>query len=124
MLPMIGWGYSDQDEKTSFSSHQSPSISQDQGGGEKNVTAAEDIQLDRMHPIISDAAMSVAPPPPPAVNVISPTEDQPVTIATVELTETVPCDEPPKSDVGMVTVDKEDPTEDEVINTDTSNDVM
>ena len=128
----------DQDEETtSFSSHSTGTTSsshptesnvQDIVVAEKNVSVTEDIRLDKIHPIISDAAMSTAPPPAPVVNVISPTEDQPVTVATVEPVETVPSYEPtetvpnydpPSSDAAMVTADKEAPIED-----DTSNDVI
>ena len=119
----------DQDEETtSFSSHPTQGNVQDKVVAEKNISATEDIQLDKMHPIISDAAISAAPPPAPVINVISPTEDQPVTVATIEPvesvpsyepTETVPGYEPPSSDAAMVTTDKETPIED-----DTSNDVI
>ena len=57
-----------------------------------------------MHPIISDAAMSAAPPP-PAVNVISPTEDHPVTIATTSTIETTQITPSYKPDAAMVTAD-------------------
>ena len=37
------------------------------------MTSTEDVQLEKMHPIISDAAKSSPPPPPPpTVNIISP----------------------------------------------------
>lgn len=39
------------------------------------MSGAEDVQLDKMHPIISDAAKSSAPPP-PTVNIISPVDDE------------------------------------------------
>ena len=93
------------------------------------MTAADDVQLDKMHPIISDAAISSAPPP-PTVNIISPVDDQPpvddqqVTIATstVESTHTTSSYEPHPSDATMVI--NEETATDEPVNIDTGKDYV
>lgn len=127
MLPTIlGWvNTADNDNTVSYSSRTPQTSLQDQHQPVEtsHVTTAEDVQLDKMHPIISDAAMSVAPPP--AVNIISPTEDQPVTIATATTAESTQTsnNEPHSSDAAMVTAE-ETPVTDELINTDTSNGIV
>jgi len=82
----LDWDNIKDEDITSYSSHKSHTSESNLQGQQAHVTTAEDVRLDKMHPIISDAAMSEDVTP-PTVNVISPSENLPVTIATTTTVE-------------------------------------
>jgi len=80
---------------------------------------AEDIHLDKMHPIISDVALSEGVTP--TVSVTSPTTDVPVTITTTEPVQTQPNTiSLSQSDLSDVQLDKMHPIISGAINSDVS----
>lgn len=68
------------------------------------VTAVEDVQLDKMHPIISDAAMSEVVTA-PTVNIISPSPIAITTTTTFEPPQTTSSYEPHPLETTMVTTE-------------------
>lgn len=92
------------------------------------MTVAEDVQLNKMHPIISDAAMSedVTPPEPATAvnNTISPIEEVPAaTTSSHEQEQTTSSYKPSSSDATVLIA--EDPSvAEEPVTIDTSNDVI
>lgn len=114
----LDWDIIKDEDITSFSSHGSHTPESNLQGQQ---TLAEDIRLDKMHPIISDAAMSDVVTP-PTVNIISPSEDLLVTIATTTTVEsaqtTTAKDNQSDSDFSEVKLDSMHPIISDAIKTD------